>query len=342
MADVGSNTGKTNAATRPVWFRLAWVVVVVEVVALVAVIAAPRSSDVKATKTPTLVAAGASDNSGPRGLHRQDVIATTTTVTSAPPAPTTTVPAPTTTTPPVPVTTAPPPAPVPKAAAAGAGTGTAAPGHAILPPENPPASIAPAPDFLKVCSETGYDDSGGCTASTVAAIDNGRRAEGLPGMTLPSNWGALTPEEQLYVATNLERTVRGLPALSAMATVLDGAAGAGAASGDDPSPPAGFPFIEWGANWAGGVGGALEAVYYWMYDDGPGSSNADCSPGDPGGCWGHRDKILMSLSCTPCVMGTGFDGTGWGGQPSWAELLVGTTGAPAVEFTWEQEAPYLA
>jgi hypothetical protein len=160
-------------------------------------------------------------------------------------------------------------------------------------------------------------------------------------MVLPSNWSSLTSEQQLFVGTNLERTVRGLPALTAMATALDQAAGAGAATANDPSPPGGFPFVQWGANWAGGVGSPLEAIYYWMYDDGPGSSNADCTAGNPGGCWGHRDKILLSLSCSPCVMGTGFDPQGWGGQPSWAELLVGTSGSPATDFTWDQESPYL-
>jgi hypothetical protein len=215
------------------------------------------------------------------------------------------------------------------------------PAHAILPPANPPVSIPPQPNFLSACSATAYDDSSGCVSTTLAAIAHGRSAEGLPPLSLPGNWNALSPDEQLYVATNLERTVRGLPPLSAMATVLDAAASAGAASGIDPSPPGGFPALQWGANWAGGMGNPLEAVYYWMYDDGPGSSNADCSAGNPGGCWGHRDKILMSLSCSPCVMGTGFAVNGWQGQPSWAEILVGTTASPAVDFTWDEETPYL-
>ncbi len=216
------------------------------------------------------------------------------------------------------------------------------PAYPLLPPANPPASIPPQPDFLTSCASGGEDESSGCVAATLAAIDNGRRAEALPGMTLPSNWGALTPQEQLYVATNLERTVRGLPPLSSMAVALDQAAAQGAGAGDDPSPPAGFPFDRWGANWAGGVSNPLEAVYYWMYDDGPGSNNADCSADDSSGCWGHRDVILLSLACSPCVMGTGFDAAGWGGQPSWAEILVSTSGSPAADFTWDQETPYLS
>ncbi len=202
--------------------------------------------------------------------------------------------------------------------------------------------MAPSPNFLTACSATGYDDSSGCTSTTLAAIDNGRRAEGLGPMTLPGNWASLSPPEQLYVATNLERTVRGLPALSSMATALDQAATAGADSSEDPSPPGGFPFFQWGGNWAGGVGNPLEAVYYWMYDDGPGSTNADCTPDNSGGCWGHRDEVLLALSCGPCVMGTGYADHAWGGQPSWAELLVGSSGSPAADFTWQQEAPYLS
>ncbi|HTT86770.1 MAG TPA: hypothetical protein VMF60_05355 [Acidimicrobiales bacterium] len=230
---------------------------------------------------------------------------------------------------------APAPAPAPPAVVAsppGAGR------RGLLPPANPPASIAPQPNFLAACSSTVDDQSAGCAQTTVAAIDSARRAEGVGPMTLPGNWGALTPAEQLFVATNLERTARGLPPLSAMASALDQAAAQGSAASEDPAPPPGFPYAQWGANWAGGVGSPLEAVYDWMYDDGPGSSNADCTPGDSAGCWGHRDKILMPLSCDPCVMGAGFAPHGWGGQPSWAELLVGGAGAPALDFTWQEEA----
>jgi hypothetical protein len=306
----------------------------VEMIALVALVVNP-SHVATSTGTAHLVADG------------QDLSSDAAPSTDRRPLPTTTVavPAPTTTVPPpptprlaaVPATTVaptPPPAPVRAAAVV--------PAHAILPPANPSVSIPPQPNFLSACSAAAYDNSTGCVSTTLAAIAHGRSAEGLPAMSLPTNWGALGPDQQLYVATNLERTVRGLAPLSAMATVLDQAASAGAASGIDPSPPGGFPSLQWGANWAGGVGSPLEAVYYWMYDDGPGSSNADCSPSNTAGCWGHRDKILMSLSCSPCVMGTGYGPTGWQGQPSWAEILVGTAVAPAVDFSWEQEEPYLS
>jgi ribosomal protein L24E len=211
----------------------------------------------------------------------------------------------------------------------------------ILPPGNPPANIAPSPNFLSYCSGSQYDDSSACVSTTLAAIANGREAEGLPGLVLPTNWSGLSPQEQMFVATNLERTVRGLAPLSGMASALDGAAAGGAAQSNDPQPPAGFPWSQWGSNWAGAVGNPLEADYFWMYDDGPGSSNIDCPQAGASGCWGHRDNILLGLACQPCEMGTGFDATGYQGYPGWAELLVDTSGSPALDFSWAQETPYL-
>ena len=279
---------------------------------------------------------GTQASAGALAVHTRALPVTTTstpapTTTTTPPAPTTT-----TTTPPPravsPQPASPPPAPAPAPAPAHRG---------ILPPAEPPANIPPSPNFLQSCQGTRYDDSAGCVGATLSAIDNARAAEGLPGMTLPGNWAQLTVEQQLYVATNLERTVRGLPPLTAMANALDQSAAQGAAASTDPSPPSGFPAPQWGSNWAGAVGNPLEAIYYWMYDDGLGSSNIDCTQSDQSGCWGHRDNVLLALSCQDCVMGTGYDPTGWSNDPSLAEILVDTYGQPAVDFTWQQEQPYL-
>jgi hypothetical protein len=211
----------------------------------------------------------------------------------------------------------------------------------IVPPANPSANIPPSPDFFDDCSGTSYDDSPGCVSAAVAAIDNARAQEGLPGMVLPTNWDALTPPEQLFVLTNLERTVRGLPPLVAMSTVLDQAAAQGAADGNDPTPPAGYPWTLWGSNWGGAIGSPLVVMYLWMYDDGPGSANVDCPTAGSPGCWGHRDNVLLNLACQECLMGSGFDPTGWEGDPAWAELLVDTSGPQSLQFTWDQELPYL-
>ncbi|HUY64366.1 MAG TPA: hypothetical protein VMV14_07615, partial [Acidimicrobiales bacterium] len=210
-----------------------------------------------------------------------------------------------------------------------------------LPPNNPPQNIPPNPNFLQDCAGTHYDDSSSCVNNTLQAIANGREQEGLPGMVLPTNWTSLSPAQQLFVITNLERTVRGLQPLSAMATALDQASVQGAQQSQDPSPPSGFQWSSWGSNWAGAVGNPLEAMYYWMYDDGLGSSNIDCTQSNQSGCWGHRDNVLINLNCNPCLMGDGYDATGWQGDPSWAQLLVDTSGSPQIDYTWSAVLPYL-
>ncbi|HUI03492.1 MAG TPA: hypothetical protein VLZ77_08115, partial [Acidimicrobiales bacterium] len=215
-------------------------------------------------------------------------------------------------------------------------------GSGTLPPADPSHNIAPSPNFLTSCSGNAYDDSPACVSAALQAIANARQQEGLPGMVLPSDWTSLTPEQQVYVSTNLERTVRGLPPLSAMASALDQSSQSAAAHDSDPSPPAGFPWTSWGGNWAGAMGNPLEADYFWMYDDGMGSANLDCTPSDTAGCWGHRNNILIGLNCRPCLMGTGFNATAWSGSPSWTELLVDTSGSPQLDFSWAQVTPDLS
>jgi len=206
---------------------------------------------------------------------------------------------------------------------------------------NPTTNIVPSPNFLSACDSAAYDDSPKCLWTVLAAIDNARSSSGLPTMVLPTNWTSLTPAEQVFVATNLERTVRGLAPLSAMASALDVAAAEGAEAGVDPAVPPGFPWSKYGSNWAGALGNPLEAMYYWMYDDGLGSPNVDCSISDPGGCWEHRQDVLLPLGCDPCVAGAASGVTGQG-LASLAELIVDTQGAPATDFTWAQEEGYLS
>ncbi|HUI03017.1 MAG TPA: hypothetical protein VLZ77_05720 [Acidimicrobiales bacterium] len=311
-------------APGPSWLRTGYLVAVAELLLLTLLVLHPAPVQAGPTTRALVTAAG-----NPKRL------APPTTTSTVPPSTTTTAPTPTTTAPAAPPTTRPP-------APARAPAPRPAPTRGLVPPAVPAANIAPQPNFLQSCSGTQYDDSAGCVGAALAAIAHGRAAEGLGPMVLPSNWSGLTPQEQVFVSTNLERTARGLPALSAMASALDQAAQAGADRATDPSPPSGFPMREYGSNWAGAVGNPLEALYYWMYDDGMGSANVDCAPGNQSGCWGHRKNVLLALPCRDCLMGTGFAAGGYKGYPSLAELLVETSGAPAVDFTWQQESAYLS
>jgi hypothetical protein len=305
---------------------LGCLLVIGQVVVLVVLIAVPgRSPSVK--PAAQRLAASVGDVGGePRPMGG---VRTPPTTVPAPPA--TTVPPPPTPAPtPAPFIPAPPPPPAAPAAF-----------HGLVPPANPPANVAPEPNFLQSCSGTQYDGSAGCVGASLAAIANARGKEGLPALSLPSNWAQLSPERQLFVATNLERTARGLPPLTAMASALDQAAEQGAAQGVDPTPPSGFPYTKWGSNWAGAVGNPLEAFYFWMYDDGPGSANIECTPQNQRGCWGHRDNVLLTLACHVCVMGAGWAPQGYQLTPSMTELLTDSSGSPPVDFTWQEESAYL-
>ncbi len=71
----------------------------------------------------------------------------------------------------------------------------------------------------------------------------------------------------------------------------------------------------------------------WMYDDGPGGTNADCPAAGGGGCWGHRD-IILGQYAAPALMGVGY-GRGT------TQLFVGGDTVDTPYFTWAQEIPFL-
>jgi hypothetical protein len=205
----------------------------------------------------------------------------------------------------------------------------------ILPPDNPIANLAPAPNFLSsgICHETSvatpctnpcvrtvgqganrravfpsFSGTPTCTQFVLRALNSARSDEDLPAIVLPTNWFQLNPQEQIFVST--------------VAT--------------------GYT--------------TLEADYAWMYEDGWGgspssTSNVACTFAGALGCWGHRDELLgfdgtynfgVGLHCTTCEMGTGFAiVNGTGSFTSLIELPAGNP--PPMYFTWAKNVvPYLA
>ena len=169
------------------------------------------------------------------------------------------------------------------------------------------ANAPPSPNFLDTCAPTGFDNTGTCARAALAAIDTARATEGLG--PLPIALGPflrLSPAEQIFVLTDLERLSRGLPPFVALLPSANAVAAGAAAAGADPTLPrsrptlGGAPVVQWGANWAGGTANALGANYYWMYDDGPGGDNIACTQADRSACFGHRDNILTSFSAGAC------------------------------------------
>ena len=158
-------------------------------------------------------------------------------------------------------------------------------------------------------------------------------------MQLPSNYASLTPAEQTFVVSNLERVDRGLQPAAGMVATLNNASQTGANNDADPTLPSwtigSFNANRWGSNWAGDLN-ALAADYDWMYDDGwgpNGSFNMDCTGPGAAGCWGHRHNILGSYGGEELITGTAY-----AAQSQWtslAQIFVAGSGAyPAFTLSW--------
>ncbi len=223
----------------------------------------------------------------------------------------------------------------------------------ILPPKNPSRSLFPKPDFLSASSCVGGKDTATCNKVVLSAVKRARSLlEGLGPMAvyLPG-YEKLSRIEQLFVTANLERLARGLPAAGELSLTLDKIAEIGATHNEDPplsklprTLPGGAYWISAGADWASGFVNPLGSDYGWMYDDGPGSFNGDCTATYKAGCWGHRDNILGTYGrradCAGrafhLVMGTGYVAKDGYHQDGETELFVGVCGAMPTDtvFTW--------
>jgi hypothetical protein len=234
------------------------------------------------------------------------------------------------------------------AAPAAASTSHAASGRGILPPGDPSQSLSSAPGFLASCAQG--TDTAGCNSLAVAEIDHARQVlEKLGGMSFSlAAYEKLSPDEQLFVITDLERTERGLAPATVLSASLDRIAQAGARADTDPAlgevprilPGGGRPAYL-GAIWAGGLVNALGSDYAWMYDDGPGGNNLFCRTAGSAGCWGHRNIILTSFGPASCRGGQAELAIGAGhvigteGESD-AEVLAGVCGPAPTDavFTW--------
>ena len=229
---------------------------------------------------------------------------------------------------------------------------------ADVPPQNPSSSVAPSPNFTDDgnCAFGALDNSTKCTNETAAAVNNGRSTlESMPPLSLSlSAFEAMTLPEQLFVIADEERVDRGLTPVTGLTTQLDDVAQTGATNNADPtvSGPVltgGAGIRSWGSNWAGGTSNAMGSDFYWMYDDGTNSPNAQCSTSSAQACWGHRDNVLGSFISTSSCPASGSSGPqlfmgaadtanagSWG--PSFAEIMVGACGPVPTDvvFTWTQ------
>ncbi|HWA67337.1 MAG TPA: hypothetical protein VG899_13330 [Mycobacteriales bacterium] len=206
---------------------------------------------------------------------------------------------------------------------------------------DPSVSIAPSFSFVAGC--TGLNgsqaDLDGCMSVAIPDFDQVRASEGLAPLVLPNDFDTLSVPEQLLALTNIERVDRDLAPVAALSSRLDALAAAGAAAGQDPAFPTPFDGTSAGSNWFAGTSSLL-AMFNWMYDDGPGSPNGDCTRAGLPGCWAHRHTILGTGH--PGVASVGYDspiamGAASGNGAVTVELVGGDTTDPADGTpTWSQ------
>jgi ribosomal protein L24E len=151
-------------------------------------------------------------------------------------------------------------------------------------------------------------DTPACLQAALVSLNAGRASEGLPNVKLPSNFDSLSRIDQLFILINEERVVRGYPPIYGIASILQSDALAGAKASGDPVLTTNVPtdtldsFVSIVANNDSTIGDVFE----WMYDDGYGGTNYDCTTPTSSGCWGHRRNILSTTESNGTViMGIG-------------------------------------
>jgi hypothetical protein len=197
-----------------------------------------------------------------------------------------------------------------------------------------PAANFPAGSPPPVCDQPA---SAGCIAAAVQVLDQARASLGKPPYQLPSNFVSLTPAQQGFVLANLDRIVYGQPPMTGLTAPLSSDAMGGVQNDADPQPSAGN-FLAWTANWAGGFPNMPYAYEAWMYDDGPGSGNLDCSSSNASGCWGHRHDVLYKFDPQgPLAVGVA-QGVDPDGEVGYAMLLFEGDSSyhPTYSYTWAQ------
>jgi hypothetical protein len=177
------------------------------------------------------------------------------------------------------------------------------------------------PSGLYNCDPMSATITSACLTGALSDFNAARRKEGLKAMVLPSNFASMSVPNQLFTLTNIERRDRGIGTFLLLSPNLTSYVLYAANHALDPLFPSWTR--EGGSNWASPKN-TLWADFVWMYDDGLGSGNMDCTTGNTSGCWGHRQNILSNYSA-PRIMGAATGSTGL------ATLMLGldTHDAPA-------------
>lgn len=204
-----------------------------------------------------------------------------------------------------------------------------------------PAANFPMPYIPQSCwsPPTGDPTGPACLDWSVSVLNQARASLGQPAYELPADFDSLSPDQQLFILTNDDRTLYGLPPVPGLTPSLNQDAAGGVQTDSDPWPSTGA-WMAYTSNWAGGYVNAVLAYEGWMYDDGPGSGNLDCTGNSSSGCWGHRHDVLWQFYAGGGTTAMGASaGSFSAGTPSYAMLLAQASDSgyqPSFTYTWAQ------
>ena len=199
---------------------------------------------------------------------------------------------------------------------------------------DPPANFAPRP-LPSACRTA--PTSATCVNAGVYYLDRGRARLNQPAYKLPANFPALAPDQQALILTNLDRILYRLPPIPGVAAGLDSDSYVGMRDLADPSPSVPILF-NYTSNWGGGQPNFTIAYETWMYDDGRGSPNADCTATSLDLCWGHRHTVLQRfVGYGPMAMGAAAGRDRYGTRAFAMLLGIGIPSyRPNYTYTWKQ------
>jgi len=209
---------------------------------------------------------------------------------------------------------------------------------------DPPSNYVPGP-MPDACNSAPTSTS--CVNAAVYYLDQARAGLGQPPYYLPADFPSLSPADQDLILTNLDRVQYGLPPVPGLTDELNGVALTDGVDLDgDPGYYVTDPnILGTTSNWAGGFTNLPLAYEGWMYDDGLGSPNIDCSPYSTGGCWGHRHDILWDFGSNHVLAMGAAAGTDPGGRAGYAMLIaygdepgngLNPGYSPIYTYTWSQ------
>jgi hypothetical protein len=209
-----------------------------------------------------------------------------------------------------------------------------------------PAANFPAGAMPTACTTS--PDSTPCVNAAVYYLDQARASLGQGPYALPNDFPSLTPAQQAFILTNLDRILYGLAPVPGLTADLDSDSYiSGVAVGDDPNS-SNPNFFTYAANWAGAYTNMPLAYEAWMYDDGLDSGNIDCTATNLSGCWGHRQGVLidfssswnnagLSLLAMGAATGTGPTSPAYY-SPGYAMIIAAgySSYQPVYVYTWTQ------